>query len=80
MWNQYLVPAYFLSFSMPLVLLKMRLLLVPQEREMQEEELKMKEAELIRGNPLLNNPTSFNVKRRLVIQILPPFLVGVVFL
>lgn len=32
---------------------------------MQEEELKMKEAELIRGNPLLNNATSFNVKRRL---------------
>ena len=35
-----------------------------QEREEQEEELKLKEAELIRGNPLLNNPTSFNVKRR----------------
>lgn len=35
-----------------------------KEREMQEEELKMKEAELIRGNPLLNNATSFNVKRR----------------
>ncbi|XAR67342.1 hypothetical protein NMG60_11002054 [Bertholletia excelsa] len=34
------------------------------ERKMQEEELKAKEAELIRGNPLLNNPTSFNVKRR----------------
>ncbi|RVX14890.1 Protein CWC15-like A [Vitis vinifera] len=34
------------------------------EREKQEEELKAKEAELIRGNPLLNNPTSFNVKRR----------------
>lgn len=29
-----------------------------------EEELQAKEAELIRGNPLLNNPTSFNVKRR----------------
>ncbi|XP_052207843.1 uncharacterized protein LOC127811731 [Diospyros lotus] len=35
-----------------------------QERQKQEEELKAKEAELIRGNPLLNNPTSFNVKRR----------------
>ncbi|KAL6999096.1 hypothetical protein U1Q18_000261 [Sarracenia purpurea var. burkii] len=35
-----------------------------KERQMQEEELKVKEAELIRGNPLLNNPTSFNVKRR----------------
>jgi len=35
-----------------------------KERELQEEELKVKEAELIRGNPLLNNPTSFNVKRR----------------
>uniref|UniRef100_A0A5B7AIJ2 Uncharacterized protein n=1 Tax=Davidia involucrata TaxID=16924 RepID=A0A5B7AIJ2_DAVIN len=35
-----------------------------KEREKQEEELKVKEAELIRGNPLLNNPTSFNVKRR----------------
>ncbi|KAK3021534.1 hypothetical protein RJ639_046482 [Escallonia herrerae] len=34
------------------------------EREQQEEELKVKEAELIRGNPLLNNTTSFNVKRR----------------
>ncbi|WVZ24326.1 hypothetical protein V8G54_002870 [Vigna mungo] len=35
-----------------------------QERQEQEEELKVKEAELLRGNPLLNNPTSFNVKRR----------------
>jgi len=35
-----------------------------KERQKQEEELKVKEAELIRGNPLLNNPTSFNVKRR----------------
>lgn len=35
-----------------------------KERQQQEEELKVKEAELIRGNPLLNNPTSFNVKRR----------------
>ncbi len=33
------------------------------ERQKQEEVLKLKEAELIRGNPLLN-PTSFNVKRR----------------
>ncbi|GLT79538.1 hypothetical protein SLA2020_510230 [Shorea laevis] len=35
-----------------------------KERQQQEEELKAKEAELLRGNPLLNNPTSFNVKRR----------------
>ncbi|KAG5546745.1 hypothetical protein RHGRI_018802 [Rhododendron griersonianum] len=35
-----------------------------KERQKQDEELKVKEAELIRGNPLLNNPTSFNVKRR----------------
>lgn len=35
-----------------------------KERQMQEEELKAKEAELIRGNPLLNNATNFNVKRR----------------
>lgn len=35
-----------------------------KDRQMQEEELKVKEAELIRGNPLLNNATSFNVKRR----------------
>ncbi|KAL4181545.1 hypothetical protein AMTRI_Chr12g271680 [Amborella trichopoda] len=34
-----------------------------KERQKQEEELKAKEAELIRGNPLLNS-TSFNVKRR----------------
>ena len=37
-----------------------------QERQQQEEELKVKEAELIGGNPLLNNPTSVSVKRRLV--------------
>ncbi|KAK9269512.1 hypothetical protein L1049_001287 [Liquidambar formosana] len=35
-----------------------------KERQQQEEDLKAKEAELIRGNPLLNNATSFNVKRR----------------
>ncbi|XP_058767138.1 arogenate dehydrogenase 1, chloroplastic-like [Vicia villosa] len=34
------------------------------ERQQQEEDLKVKEAELMRGNPLINNPTSFNVKRR----------------
>ncbi|KAK6149434.1 hypothetical protein DH2020_016959 [Rehmannia glutinosa] len=34
------------------------------EREKQEEELKAKEEQLLRGNPLLNNPTSFSVKRR----------------
>lgn len=35
-----------------------------KDRQQQEEELKVKESELLRGNPLLNNPTSFNVKRR----------------
>lgn len=38
-----------------------------KERLQQEEELKAKEAELLRGNPLLNSinaNTSFNVKRR----------------
>ncbi|GLT26422.1 hypothetical protein SLA2020_014890 [Shorea laevis] len=35
-----------------------------KEKQQQEEELKAKEAELLRGNPLLNNPSSFNVKRR----------------
>ncbi|XP_039123407.1 protein CWC15 homolog [Dioscorea cayenensis subsp. rotundata] len=37
-----------------------------KDREKQEEELKAKEAELLRGNPLinLNDSTSFNVKRR----------------
>ncbi|KAJ7517310.1 hypothetical protein O6H91_21G018200 [Diphasiastrum complanatum] len=34
-----------------------------KDRQKQEEEFKVKEAELIRGNPLLN-PTSFSVKRR----------------
>ncbi|KAK9113513.1 hypothetical protein Syun_020310 [Stephania yunnanensis] len=37
---------------------------IRKEREQKEEELKAKEAELIRGNPLINNPASFNVKRR----------------
>ncbi|KAL2245199.1 protein CWC15 homolog A [Sesamum indicum] len=35
-----------------------------EERQKQEEELKAKEEQLLRGNPLLNNPTSFSVKRR----------------
>ncbi|XP_031495598.1 uncharacterized protein LOC116261117 [Nymphaea colorata] len=35
-----------------------------KEQQKREEELKAKEAELIRGNPLLNPTTSFNVKRR----------------
>ncbi|KAJ4977268.1 hypothetical protein NE237_002374 [Protea cynaroides] len=35
-----------------------------EEKLRKEEELKLKEAEHLRGNPLLNNPTSFNVKRR----------------
>lgn len=64
MWK--CVPTYHLKFSMALVSLIIINLLNLQEREKQEEELKAKEAELIRGNPLLNNPTSFNVKRRFV--------------
>ncbi|XP_010324239.1 uncharacterized protein [Solanum lycopersicum] len=35
-----------------------------KERQEQEEELKAKEAELLKGNPLINQPTSFSVKRR----------------
>lgn len=35
-----------------------------KERQEQEEELKAKEAELLKGNPLLNQPASFSVKRR----------------
>eukprot|EP00245_Coleochaete_scutata_P006133 TRINITY_DN20298_c0_g1_i1.p1 TRINITY_DN20298_c0_g1~~TRINITY_DN20298_c0_g1_i1.p1 ORF type:complete len:230 (-),score=74.71 TRINITY_DN20298_c0_g1_i1:618-1307(-) len=35
-----------------------------KERQQQEEEAKTKEAELIRGNPLLNQGGSFTVKRR----------------
>ncbi|EEF39650.1 protein CWC15 homolog [Ricinus communis] len=35
-----------------------------QEQQEAAEELKVKEEQLLRGNPLLNNPTSFNVKRR----------------
>ncbi|KAL8462162.1 hypothetical protein ACS0TY_033293 [Phlomoides rotata] len=35
-----------------------------EELQKQEEELKAKEEQLMRGNPLLNNPTSFSVKRR----------------
>lgn len=37
---------------------------IRKDRERLEEELKAKEADLIRGNPLLNNATSFSVKRR----------------
>ncbi|KAJ8754821.1 hypothetical protein K2173_015333 [Erythroxylum novogranatense] len=35
-----------------------------QEQQRAAEELKAKEEQLLKGNPLLNNPTSFNVKRR----------------
>ncbi|XP_065862731.1 uncharacterized protein [Euphorbia lathyris] len=35
-----------------------------QDQERAAEELKVKEEQLLKGNPLLNNPTSFNVKRR----------------
>lgn len=40
-----------------------------QEHQKQEEELKAREAELMRGNPLinLNTSTSFNVKRRCIL-------------
>jgi protein CWC15 len=34
-----------------------------KERQQQDQEMKVKESELVRGNPLLN-PTSFTVKRR----------------
>ncbi|XWS09620.1 hypothetical protein CRYUN_Cryun39dG0005300 [Craigia yunnanensis] len=37
-----------------------------KEKQEQEEQLKAKEAELLRGNPLINTPTSFGVKRRRV--------------
>ncbi|VFQ61576.1 unnamed protein product [Cuscuta campestris] len=37
---------------------------IRKERQQQEEDLKAKEAELLKGNPLINQPTSFNVKRR----------------
>ncbi|KAH6793466.1 Cwf15 / Cwc15 cell cycle control family protein [Perilla frutescens var. hirtella] len=35
-----------------------------EERLQQEEELKAKEEQLLRGNPLLNDSSSFSVKRR----------------
>ncbi|GAB4845901.1 hypothetical protein Ancab_024905 [Ancistrocladus abbreviatus] len=35
-----------------------------QKQQQQQQELKAKEVELMRGNRLLNNPTSFNMKRR----------------
>ncbi|XP_060188466.1 uncharacterized protein LOC132617479 [Lycium barbarum] len=35
-----------------------------KERLEQEEELKAKEAELLKGNPLINQPASFSVRRR----------------
>lgn len=38
--------------------------MLEQEKLEQEEQLKVKEAELLRGNPLINNATSFGVKRR----------------
>jgi hypothetical protein len=46
-----------------------------QERQQAEEEAKMKEAELMRGNPLINmnNSGSFNVKIRLGI-VMPTVL------
>jgi len=46
--------------------LKVYLLICEQEHQQQEEDLKAKEAELMRGNPLINinNSSSFSVKRR----------------
>ncbi|KAG5254733.1 hypothetical protein OIU76_019492 [Salix suchowensis] len=35
-----------------------------QDQLQMAEELKVKEEQLLRGNPLLNNPTTFNIKRR----------------
>eukprot|EP00850_Spirogloea_muscicola_P010751 SM000064S19773 [mRNA] locus=s64:409862:411306:- [translate_table: standard] len=35
-----------------------------KERQQQEVDLRAKESELVRGNPLLNQPASFTVKRR----------------
>lgn len=35
-----------------------------QEQQQAAEELKAKEEQLLKGNPLLNNPTSFGAKRR----------------
>lgn len=56
-------PVMFCSLIYPLVIVWSW-----QERQEQEEELKAKEAELLRGNPLLNNqPTTFSVKRRFII-------------
>ena len=40
-----------------------------QDQLLMAEELKAKEEQLLRGNPLLNNPTTFNVKRRLVAAV-----------
>ncbi|KDP39321.1 hypothetical protein JCGZ_01078 [Jatropha curcas] len=37
---------------------------ISEEQLRAAEELKVKEEQLLRGNPLLNNPTSFSVKRR----------------
>lgn len=37
---------------------------IRKEQEEREEELKAKESEMLRGNPLLNNTVSFGVKRR----------------
>ncbi|KAF5728481.1 hypothetical protein HS088_TW21G00629 [Tripterygium wilfordii] len=35
-----------------------------RDKEQMEEQLKAKETEVLRGNPLINHATSFNVKRR----------------
>uniref|UniRef100_A0A803LQA5 Uncharacterized protein n=1 Tax=Chenopodium quinoa TaxID=63459 RepID=A0A803LQA5_CHEQI len=55
-----LLPSTCFSFMM------LRKLVCLLDRQQQEEELKNKEAELMRGNPLINvnAPTNFNVKRR----------------
>jgi protein CWC15 len=66
-----------------------------QDRQQAEEEAKLKEAELMRGNPLINmnNAGSFNVKRRLkqycsflcriiafFLRMLPCFMVTIILL
>jgi hypothetical protein len=57
-------------------------ILLLQERQQAEEEAKMKEAELMRGNPLINinNPGSFSIKRRLGVDAVPVVLYALMIL
>lgn len=63
MSRQYISLGFTLLFGKTVRIILCSLL---QERQQAEEEAKMKEAELMRGNPLINinNAGSFNVKRR----------------